>query len=300
MEHNDPYENSREQLDKVAKILKLDSSTHQLLRKPMREFHFHIPVKMDDGSFKIFEAYRIQYNDARGPTKGGIRYHPEETVNTVKALAAWMTWKCAVVDIPFGGGKGGVICDPKAFSEHELEKLSRGYIDGVWKLIGPNSDIPAPDVYTDGKIMGWMVDEYNKLVGYNAFGVITGKPLSIGGSLGRDDATARGGLITLREAAKKLNINLKTATVAIQGFGNVGSFAALLFKEMFGGKLVAVSDSKGGIYSENGFDAKKVFEHKKKTGSVIGFSGSKSVTNEELLELEVDILIPSALENQIT
>jgi len=296
----DPYINSQKQLDKVAKLLNLDESTHQLLRKPMREFHFHIPVRMDDCTFKVFEAYRVQYNDARGPTKGGIRFHPDETLSTVKALAAWMTWKCAAVDIPLGGGKGGVICDPRKLSEGELERLSRGYIDGVWKLIGPECDIPAPDVYTNAKIMGWMVDEYNKLVGYNAFGVITGKPLSIGGSLGRGDATARGGLITIREAAKHLKIDLKKAKVAVQGYGNAGSFAALLFDEIFGGKIVAVSDSKGGIYNENGLDPKKVFGHKQKTGSVVGFGGAKEISNQELLELDVDILIPSALENQIT
>ncbi|MBU4284581.1 MAG: Glu/Leu/Phe/Val dehydrogenase, partial [Nanoarchaeota archaeon] len=236
----------------------------------------------------------------RGPTKGGIRFHPEETMSTIKALAAWMTWKCAVVDIPLGGGKGGVICDPHKLSEGELERLSRGYIDGVFKLIGPEVDIPAPDVYTNAKIMGWMVDEYNKLRGHNAFGVITGKPLSIGGSVGRGDATARGGLFTIREAANHLKIDLKKATVAIQGYGNAGSHAAILYKEFFGGKIIAVSDSKGGIYNENGLDPQKVLEHKNKTGSVVGFEGSKPSSNEEILELNVDILIPSAMENQIT
>jgi len=279
----------------------LSEETFNLLAHPMREFHFHIPVKMDDGSFKVFEAYRVQHNDARGPTKGGIRFHPEETLSTIKALATWMTWKCAVVDIPLGGGKGGVICDPRKLSETELERLSRGYIEGVHKLIGPETDIPAPDVYTNSKIMGWMVDEYSKLRGHNAFGVITGKPLSIGGSLGRGDATARGGLFTVREAAKHLGIDLKNATVAVQGYGNAGSFAALLFNELFGGgKIVAVSDSKGVIYNEAGLDPQKVFDHKAKTGSVIGYEGAKEITNEELLALDVDILIPSALENQIT
>ncbi|MBU0628016.1 MAG: Glu/Leu/Phe/Val dehydrogenase [Nanoarchaeota archaeon] len=300
MEEKDAYENSQKQLDKVAKLLGLDSCTHQLLRQPMREFHFHIPVRMDDCSFKVFEAYRVQYNDSRGPTKGGIRFHPDETLSTIKALAAWMTWKCAVVDIPLGGGKGGVVCDPRKLSEGELERLSRGYIEGVWKLIGPECDIPAPDVYTNSKIMGWMVDEYNKLVGHNAFGVITGKPLSIGGSLGRGDATARGGIITIREAAKHLGIDLTKAKVAVQGFGNAGSFAAILYNEFFGGKLVAVSDSKGGSYNSEGLDAKKVLEHKEKTGSVAGFKGAKEISNQELLELDVDILIPSAMENQIT
>ena len=300
MKKEDPYENAQRQLDKVAQLLNLNEATHKLLKEPMREFHFHIPVKMDNGSYQVFEAYRVQYNDARGPTKGGIRYHPEETLSTVKALAAWMTWKCAVVDIPLGGGKGGIVCDPRQLSEGEQERLSRGYIDGVWKLIGPNCDIPAPDVYTNSKIMGWMVDEYNKLAGYNAFGVITGKPLSIGGSLGRGDATARGGIFTIREAAKHLNIDLKNATIAVQGFGNAGSYAAILFKELFGGRLVAVSDSKGGIYCDSGLDVEKVIEHKEKTGSVIGYDGAKEISNRELLELPVEILIPSALESQIT
>lgn len=300
MDENDSFENAKKQLDKAAKILRLDDCTYQLLSHPMREFHFHIPIRMDNGSFNVFEAYRVQYNDARGPTKGGIRFHPDETLSTVKALAAWMTWKCAVVDIPLGGAKGGVICDPRKLSEAELERISRGYIDGVFKLIGPEQDIPAPDVYTNSKIMGWMIDEYNKLKGYNAFGMITGKPLSIGGSLGRGDATARGGLFTIREAAKHLKIELKNASVAIQGFGNAGSYAALLLKEVFNSKIVAVSDSKGGIYNEPGLDPQKVFDHKKKTGSVIGFPGAKKITNEELLELNVDVLIPAALENQIT
>ncbi len=266
----------------------------------MREFHFHIPVRMDDCSFRVFEAYRVQYNDARGPTKGGIRFHPEETESTVKALAAWMTWKCAVADIPLGGAKGGVICDPKELSEGELERLSRGYIQGVWKLIGSEQDIPAPDVYTNPRIMGWMVDEYSKLAGHNAFGVLTGKPLSIGGSLGREDATARGAIIAIREAAKHLKVDLKKAKIAIQGFGNAGSFAAKLFTEILGGKVVAVSDSKGGIYDEGGLDITQVIEHKQKTKSVTGFPGTKPLSGKELLELDVDIVVPAALENQIT
>ncbi|MEW6557585.1 MAG: Glu/Leu/Phe/Val dehydrogenase [Elusimicrobiota bacterium] len=286
--------------------MKLDTATHEFLREPMRELHVSIPVKMDNGSVKIFKGFRVQYNDVRGPTKGGIRFHPEETVDTVKALAAWMTWKCAVVDIPYGGGKGGVICNPKEMSQNELERLSRGYIDQVWHIIGPEKDIPAPDVYTNPQIMAWMMDEYSKLCGYNCPGVITGKPIALGGSKGRGDATAMGTVFTIRDAAKKLGIDLKNATVAVQGYGNAGSYCAILMDEMFGSKIVAVSDSVGGIYSENGgdggegLDPKKVVEHKNKTKSCVNFPGTKNITNEEILELDVDILIPAALENQIT
>ncbi|MGC8708672.1 MAG: Glu/Leu/Phe/Val family dehydrogenase, partial [Thermoplasmata archaeon] len=224
----------------------------------------------------------------------------QETLDTVKALAAWMTWKTSVVDIPYGGAKGGVICDPKSMSEAEIERLSRGYIRAIGRFIGPEKDIPAPDVYTTPQIMAWMMDEYSKIVGYNAPGVITGKPLEVGGSLGRGDATARGGMYCLREAAKKIKLDLSKATVAIQGFGNAGQFAHKLITEMFGSKVVAVSDSKGGIYSEKGLDFEKVLAHKEKTGSVVNFPGTKNITNEELLELKVDVLIPAALENQIT
>lgn len=218
----------------------------------------------------------------------------------MKALAAWMTWKCAVVDIPYGGSKGGVICNPKEMSQGELERLSRGYIRAIGRFIGPEKDIPAPDVYTTPQIMAWMMDEYSKLEGYNVPGMITGKPIPLGGSLGRGDATARGGMYILREAAKHIGLNLNNATVAIQGYGNAGQFAAKLVTEMFDSKIVALSDSKGGIYNEKGLDWKRVLEHKEKTKSVTGFNGSKQISNEELLELEVDVLIPSALENQIT
>lgn len=299
-EELNPFKIAQEQLDKAAKIMKLEPTLHQYLREPMRVLEVTIPVKMDDGSVKIFKGFRVQYNDARGPTKGGIRYHPQETIDTVKALAAWMTWKTSVVDLPYGGAKGGVICDPKSMSEGELERLSRGYIRAIGRFIGPERDIPAPDVYTTPQMMAWMMDEYSKIVGYNTPGVITGKPLEVGGSLGRGDATARGGLITLREAAKKIKLDLKKATVAVQGFGNAGQYAHKLVTEMFGSKVVAVSDSKGGIYSKDGLDFNKVLAHKEKTGSVVNFPGSKNITNEELLELDVDVLIPSAIENQIT
>jgi glutamate dehydrogenase (NAD(P)+) len=295
-----PFKIAQQQLDEAAEVLQLDQATHELLRRPLRELHVSLPVKMDDGTTKIFQGFRVQYNDARGPTKGGLRFHPNETIDTVRALAAWMTWKCAVVDIPLGGGKGGVICNPKAMSQGELERLSRAYIRQVGRIIGLEKDSPAPDVYTNPQIMAWMVDEYSFLKGYNAFGVITGKPLNLGGSLGRGDATARGGMFCLREASKILNIELKDATTAIQGYGNAGSFAHMLGVELFGLKVVAVSDSKGGIYNPDGLSYNEVFSFKQETGSVVGFPGSQSISNDELLELEVTVLVPSALENVIT
>ncbi|MGC8646110.1 MAG: Glu/Leu/Phe/Val family dehydrogenase [Thermoplasmata archaeon] len=299
-EELNPFKIAQEQLDRAAKMMNLDPQVHQFLREPMRILEVSIPVKMDDGTTKVFKGFRVQYNDARGPTKGGIRYHPQETLDTVKALAAWMTWKTAVVDLPYGGAKGGIICDPKNMSKGELERLSRGYIRAIGRFIGPERDVPAPDVYTTPEIMAWMMDEYSKIVGYNAPGVITGKPLEVGGSLGRGDATAKGGMYVLREAAKKINLDLSKATVAIQGFGNAGQYAHKLVREMFGSKVVAVSDSKGGIYDSNGLDYNKVLEHKEKTGSVVNYPGAKNITNAELLELNVDVLIPAALENQIT
>jgi glutamate dehydrogenase (NAD(P)+) len=295
-----PFKIAQQQLDEAAEVLQLDQATHELLRWPLRELHVTLPVKMDDGTTKIFQGFRVQYNDARGPTKGGLRFHPNETIDTVRALAAWMTWKCAVVDIPLGGGKGGVICNPKAMSQGELERLSRAYIRQVGRIIGLEKDSPAPDVYTNPQIMAWMVDEFSFLKGSNEFGVITGKPLNLGGSLGRGDATARGGMFCLREASKILNIELKDATTAIQGYGNAGSFAHTLGVELLGLKIVAVSDSKGGIYNADGLSYDEVFAFKQETGSVVGFPGSKRISNEELLELEVDVLIPSALENVIT
>lgn len=300
MSEKNPFEISQQQLDRAAEKLNLDPDIHKFLREPMREIHVSIPVKMDDGTLKIFKGFRVQYNDARGPNKGGIRFHPDETVNTVRALAAWMTWKCAVVDIPLGGGKGGVICNPKEMSEGELERLSRGYIDAIGQFIGPEKDIPAPDVYTNPQTMAWMMDEYSKLRGHYTPGVITGKPIAIGGSLGRGDATARGAMYTIREAAKHLNIDLSKANIAIQGFGNAGYYAAVLATQLFGSKVIAVSDSKGGIVMESGIDAEEILAHKEKTGSVVGFPGSKRITNEALLELDADILLPSALENVIT
>jgi glutamate dehydrogenase (NAD(P)+) len=297
---DNPFLMAQRQLDEAAALLKLDPAVHELLRWPLRELHVTLPVKMDDGTTKIFQGFRVQYNDARGPCKGGIRYHPDETIDTVRALAAWMTWKTAVVDIPLGGGKGGVVCNPKDMSPGELERLSRAYIRQVGRIIGLEKDVPAPDVYTTPQIMAWMADEFSFLKGYNEFGVITGKPLALGGSKGRGDATARGGLYCLREAGKALGVNLKGATTAIQGYGNAGAFAHKLGVELLGLKVVAVSDSKGGIYNADGLDYEKVMAHKEKTGSVINFPGAKNITNPELLELDVTVLVPSAMENQIT
>lgn len=291
---------TQKQMDKAAKQMKLSEGVYRFLREPMRELAVSIPIKMDDGSLKVFKGFRVQYNDARGPAKGGIRFHPEETIDTVRALSAWMVWKCAVVDIPFGGGKGGIICDPKVLSERELEALSRAYVDRIHMIIGPEKDIPAPDVYTNPKIMGWMMDEYSKLAGYSSFGVITGKPLCLGGSEGRGDATARGGVYTIIEAAKRMKLDLSKATVAIQGFGNAGSHAASLLCSMVGAKVVAVSDTGGAVYNSKGMDHERLIAHKEKTRSVAGFPGSQAIPPEELLELEVDLLIPSALEQVIT
>jgi len=298
-EELNPFLIAQEQLDMAAKLLKLDPAVHSLLREPKRILEVTFPVRMDNGQVKAFKGFRVQYNDARGPCKGGIRFHPKETIDTVKALAAWMTWKTACVGIPLGGGKGGVICDPKQMSRGELERLSRAYIDAIGMIIGPERDIPAPDVYTDPQIMAWMMDEFAKIRGYNAPGVITGKPIPLGGSEGRGDATARGAAYTIREATKRLNVPLKGATVAVQGYGNAGSYAAILLQEM-GARIIAVSDSKGGILTEKGLDPRAVVEHKRKTGSVVGYPGTKPVSNEELLELQCDILAPAALENVIT
>ena len=271
-----------------------------MLREPMRELHVSLPVHMDDGTVKVFKGFRVQYNDARGPTKGGLRFHPEETVDTVRALAAWMTWKCAVVDIPLGGGKGGVICNPKEMSQGEIERLSRAYIRQVGRIIGPEKDVPAPDVYTNPQIMAWMVDEYSALKGYNVPGVITGKPLALGGSAGRGDATARGGMYCIREAARALGLDLKGATMAIQGYGNAGMFAHVLGEEILGVKVVAVSDSRGGIYNPDGLDVETLPTYKSETRAVAGFPGSTPISNEDILELDVDVLVPAALESVIT
>ena len=295
-----PFEVAQEQIDRAGKKLNLDADLLELLKHPKRELHVNFPVKMDDGHTKVFTGYRVQYNDARGPFKGGIRYHWNVSIDEVRALACWMTWKCAVMDIPYGGAKGGIICNPKEMSKAENERMTRRYASEISMIIGPEKDIPAPDVYTDGQTMSWIMDTISMHKGFTVPGVVTGKPIAIGGSLGRDEATARGAVYTTREAAKKIKLNLKGATVAVQGFGNAGYHYARLMQDEYGAKIVAVSDSKGGIYSEKGFDPKEVLVYKEKTGSVVGFPGTKKVSNEELLELAVDILSPAALENQIT
>ncbi len=296
-----PFKIAQVQFDEAAEKLGLDPAMRDLLRWPQREYHVTLPVRMDDGKYRVFHGYRVQYNYARGPTKGGLRWHPDETIDTVRALAAWMTWKTAVVDIPLGGGKGGVTCNPKELSLAEQERLARAYIRAVGRLLGVTKDVPAPDVYTNPQIMGWMMDEYETLLGEAHPGVITGKPLSIGGSRGRTDATARGGVYCVREASKLLKLDLAKATYAIQGFGNAGQFAATLHREILGpSKLVAVSDSRGGVYSSKGLDPAALVKHKHEKGSLDGFPGGEPISNKDLLELKVDVLYPSALENVLT
>jgi len=295
------FEMAQRQLDVAAERLGLDGAVHELLRRPLREFHVTLPVKMDDGTTRVFHGFRVQYNDARGPCKGGIRFHPDETIDTVRALAAWMTWKTAVVNIPLGGGKGGIVCNPKEMSEHELERLSRAYIRQVGRMVGDDLDVPAPDVYTTPQIMAWMMDEYEAMHGgHHRPGMITGKPIPLGGSLGRGDATARGGCYIVREAAARLGIDLRGAAVAIQGFGNAGQYAALLCVRMLGCKVVAASDSGGGVVNEGGLDPEALVEHKLDTGAVRDLPGSRPISNEDLLELPVDVLFPAALEGVIT
>jgi glutamate dehydrogenase/leucine dehydrogenase len=294
-----PYEAVLKLLQIAGEKLKLDQDIHEVLKQPMRTMIVNIPVTMDDGSIGVFTGYRVQYNDALGPTKGGTRYHPDLTLDEVIALAAWMTLKTAVTGLPLGGGKGGIRCNPKEMSLGELERLTRGYTRAMARFIGPYADVPAPDVYTDAQTMAWIMDEYSQIVGYNAFGVVTGKPVNVGGSLGRNEATSRGVMHTIVEAAKHLGINVKEATVAIQGYGNVGYHAAKLLHEL-GCRIIAVSDSRGGIYNPDGLDPAKILAHKNETGSVSGYEKCQNVTNEELLELECDILVPAALENQIT
>ncbi len=292
-----PFVSAMQQLKNAAKILNLDKSVLIQLEKPSRVITVSIPIKMDTGEVKVFEGFRVQYNDARGPFKGGLRYHPQVDMNEVKALAFWMSIKNAVVNVPYGGGKGGIAVDPKKLSKGELERLSRKFIDLIYKDIGPLVDVPAPDVNTTPEIMGWMVDEYSKLTGKLTPAVITGKPLSLGGSQGREEATGFGGVEILKQAAGELKIK-KGSTIAVQGFGNVGSFFAQLAQEA-GYKVVAVSDSKGGIYNKAGLDINKVVYYKKEQGVLKGFPSSVEVTNEKLLELPVDVLVPAALENQI-
>jgi len=300
IENLNPFAIAQSQLDQAAKILMLDPDMHAFLREPMREFHFTIPVRMDDDRTRVFKGYRVQYNDARGPAKGGIRFHPDETVDTVRALAAWMTWKTAVVNLPLGGGKGGVICNPREMSPGELERLSRAYMRNISRYVGITQDVPAPDVNTNAQVMAWMVDEYEFLQGHREPGVITGKPLELGGSAGRPPATALGGLYTVREAARLLGMPLDGATCAIQGFGNVGAHAHMLATSIFGMRVVAISNEHGAIYNPQGLDYAALHEQMQMTGQISGFPEAEEISNEALLELDVDVLIPAAIENQIT
>ncbi len=295
-----PFEIAQRQLDEAAELLGLDEATHQLLRWPRREVRVTIPLRMDDGDVRVFHGYRVQYNDARGPTKGGLRWHPDETLDTVRAMAAWMTWKTAVVDIPLGGGNGGITCNPKELSVTERERLARGYVRALYRLIDEDTDVMAPDVYTDAQVMAWMMDEYSILRGHNVPGIITGKPVTLGGSAGRPDAAARGGVYTVREAARVLNIELKGATAAIQGYGHVGRALHRLAEEMLGMKVVALSDSQGGVYSTDGIPYEDGSAWKRKTGSVVDMPFTQPISNAQLLELDVTVLFPAALENVIT
>ena len=295
----DVFKITQIQLEKAANKMNLDPNILAQLKEPERVLTVSIPVKMDDGTVKVFTGFRSQYNTARGPAKGGVRYHPDVTLDEVKALSAWMTWKCAVAGIPYGGAKGGVICNPKEMSEGELERLSRRYIYEISSIIGPEKDIPAPDVYTTPQIMGWYIDTYNKLTGESNFSTITGKPLELWGSEGRGEATARGVTYVVEEAIKHLSIDPSKAKVVIQGFGNAGSVAARLFHEQ-GYKIIAVSDSKGGAYNPQGIDPLQVLNHKTETGSVKGFPNAEFISNEDLLEIECDVLVPAALEEVIT
>jgi len=290
---------AQQQFDLAADRLNLDPGLRRVLREPRRELTVHFPVKMDDGSVQVFTGYRVQHNLGRGPAKGGIRYHQDVSLDEVKALAMWMTWKCAVVGIPYGGGKGGVIVDPKKLSQKEVEALTRRFTTEIEVLIGPERDIPAPDVNTNAQVMAWMMDTYSMHAGYTVPGVVTGKPISLGGSEGRNEATARGCVYTIIEAAHHLGTELRRSTVAIQGFGNAGSIAATLMSEE-GASVIAVSDSTGGIHNAKGLDIDRVIGWKKEHGTVQGFPGSTDISNADVLEVECDILIPAALENQIT
>lgn len=294
----DVYRFALAQLDQTAETIALAPGLHRVLRSAKRELTVHFPVRMDDGSLEMFTGYRVQHNLARGPGKGGIRYHPDTDLNDVRALAMWMTWKCAVVDIPFGGAKGAVVCNPKTMSQAELERLTRRYTSEISILIGPSADVPAPDIYTNEQVMAWMMDTYSQGIGYTSPAVVTGKPISIGGSPGRDEATGRGCVIAIKEAAQHFGVRLSGARVVVQGFGNAGSVcASYLARE--GATIIALNDSRGGLYNEAGLDVPRVIAHKARTGSVVGFPGADSISNSELLELDCDILVPAAIEGQI-
>ncbi|MEW6522556.1 MAG: Glu/Leu/Phe/Val dehydrogenase [Bacillota bacterium] len=293
------FEIVQKQIWDGCQLLGVEPGVYEVLKQPQRFMQVAIPVKMDDGSVKVFDGFRSQHTDVIGPAKGGLRFHPDVYADEVKALSMWMTFKCAVIGLPYGGGKGAIKCNPKEMSQGELERLSRGFIRQIAQIVGPEKDIPAPDVYTNPQIMAWMVDEFSFIRQHNSFGLMTGKPLIIGGSKGRNTATARGCVFTVREAAKKLGMDLNGATAVIQGFGNAGSFAAMFLAEL-GTKIIAVSDSQGGAYNPEGMCVDALMEFKKKTGTVKGFPGSTFLTNEEVLAMECDVLVPAALENVIT
>ncbi len=294
-----PFRIAQSQFDDAARLLRLEPALHALLREPERELTVRFPLRMDDGSVRVLTGFRVQYNTARGPAKGGIRFHPRETLDTVRALACWMTWKTAVMDLPLGGGKGGVICDPKSLSERELERLSRGYIRAVGRVLGPELDVPAPDVYTTPQVMAWMMDEFERLHGQHAPGMITGKPLGLGGSHGRGDATARGAAIVAREAARRFGVSLSGGRVAVQGFGNAGAHMSRIAADELGMKVVAVSDSRGAVTRADGIDLDRLEEHKRETGSVAGAPGTQALDPKALFQMDLELLCPSALESAI-
>src|SRR5215212_2452470 len=294
-----PFEVALKQLEEASKILNLEKGMLEILSNPKRILTVSIPTRMDDGTIKVFTGFRSQHNDARGPHKGGIRYHPDVTLDEVKALSMWMTWKCALAGIPFGGAKGGVVCNPKRMSQRELQRMTRRFTSEIINEIGPEKDIPAPDVGTDGRVMAWIFDTYSMNKGYSVLGVVTGKPLTIGGSLGREEATARGALYCVREAVRKQQLSLQGTRAAVQGFGNVGSFLAKFLAED-GAKVIAISDSSAALHNANGIDVQAALAHKSETGTLSGFRGAEGITNEDLLLLECDVLAPCALEQVIT
>jgi glutamate dehydrogenase (NAD(P)+) len=288
-----------QEFDGAARLLGLDPGIWKILTSPKRQIIVSCPIQMDNGEIEVFTGYRVQYNITLGPAKGGIRYHPDVSLDEVTALAAWMTWKCAVAHVPFGGGKGGIVCDPTRMSRRELEALTRRYVAEIIDAIGPDKDVPAPDVNTNDQVMAWVMDTYSMHVGYTATAVVTGKPIEMGGSLGRREATGRGVMIVTRDAAAHLGLDIKGATVAVQGFGNVGSVSADLLSKI-GARIVAVTDWKGGVYNAAGLDIAKMLDYSRQHKTIDGFPGGEPIENEQLFSLDVDVLVPAALENQIT
>jgi glutamate dehydrogenase (NAD(P)+) len=299
-EELNPFKIAQRQFESAADYLELDESTRQVLKNAKRQLVVSIPVRMDGGEVRVFEGYRVQHNIARGPAKGGIRFHPNVTLDEVKALASWMTWKCATVGIPYGGGKGGVICDPKSMSKGELERLTRRYAFEIAPIIGPDRDIPAPDVYTDEQTMAWIMDTISMVHGHTELGVVTGKPIALGGSQGRGEATARGCLYTVREACRVRGVSLRDARVAIHGFGNAGANFARLVSAEDGARVVAIADSRAGVYNEHGIGVQAALRHKAETGTVEGLANAEPIARDEVLEVDCDVLLPAALENSIT